>query len=66
MIFLTATACPVSWSFAELHIVISEAVDCGMWRYRGLPDETESSHTNGLKICVPVRRQSLLVLEAWY
>lgn len=51
MIFLTATGCWVSWSFAELsHCQLR----CAWAADRGhLPDQTKSTHADGLQIRVP-------------
>ena len=52
MIFLTATACPVSWSFAELHCrcqtMFIEAT------LKAIPDKPEGAHSNGLQIRIPM------------
>lgn len=57
MIFLTATACPVSWSLAELDRKTRSAratqgcVDCD------IPNEAKGAHSDGLEIGIPARRE---------
>jgi len=65
MIFLTATACPVSWSLAELYSKHQrprlQKLPC-----HGSPDKTESSHTDRLQVGVPVQLLEIRdVRRAW-
>jgi hypothetical protein len=55
IIFLIATAWLVSWSFAELRPNQYASLFLGC---SNIPDETKGSHTNGLQVSVPSRRQS--------
>jgi hypothetical protein len=63
MIFLMATEVPESWSFAELNsqhwVRAYSAQPLGKTqsstRKADVPDETESSHSNGLKVDISRR-----------
>jgi hypothetical protein len=55
MIFLTATAWPVSWSLAELSRGGQSRGSPRSWIGGLLPDETKGSHPHGLEIGVPRR-----------
>ena len=61
MIFFTATACPVSWSFAELSLAQYSPthVPC---RFH-LPHEAERAHANGLEIGIPNLQSATLAIH---
>lgn len=52
MIFLTATAWPVNWSFAELNKSCQRKAVCTVTE-EFLPDQSKSSHAHWLQVGVP-------------